>query len=294
MNYLGTVKSYTLYKVFVMKKSNSALTESITLSIIVLGSTWTLAIIYPSLREGLLGVNWLYIAIFFLLSLHLTAIITTIYLHRGESHRAVKFHPCVTHFFRFWMWLTTGISRRKWVATHHLHHKYTDTAKDPHSPVTFGLKNMFFYGIEITHLSRNDEMVRHFNDIRNNDFLEKHLYEKHAKKGPFVYFFLEFLAIGIWAVPVWSAQLIMETLIATFYVNGIAHSKGYTNFEVNNASKNVTRWGVFACGEELHNNHHANPTSACFSFRNDEFDLGWFYIKKLEALNLATVRVRKE
>ncbi|ARB93873.1 acyl-CoA desaturase [Legionella longbeachae] len=273
-----------------MKKSNSALIESIILSVIVLGCTWTLAIKYPSLGTGLLGINWLYISIFFLFSLHLTEIIMTIYLHRGESHRAVKFHPAVTHFFRLWMWLTTGISRRRWVAIHHLHHKYTDTEKDPHSPVIFGLRNMFFYGIEITHLSMNNEIVRNFNDIRDNDFLEKHIYEKYSNIGPFVFLFLEFLAIGIWAVPVWSAQMIMETFIATFYVNGIAHSKGYTNFEVDNTSKNVTRLGIFACGEELHNNHHANPASAQFSFRDDEFDLGWFYIRKLQSLNLATVR----
>ncbi|STY30750.1 stearoyl CoA 9-desaturase [Legionella wadsworthii] len=273
-----------------MKKSNSALIESIILSVIVLGLTWTLALKYPALREGLLGVNWIYISMFFVCSLHLTEIIMTIYLHRGESHRAVRFHPYVTHFFRFWMWLTTGISRRRWVAVHHLHHKYTDTEKDPHSPVVFGLKNMFFYGIEITHLSKDNEMVRNFNDIRDNDFLEKNLYEKYSNKGPFVFLLLQFLAIGVWAVPVWSLQMILETFIATFYVNGIAHAKGYTNFAVDNTSKNVTRWGVFACGEELHNNHHANPASAQFSFRKDEFDLGWFYIKRLESLNLARIR----
>ncbi|MCW8386646.1 fatty acid desaturase [Fluoribacter dumoffii] len=255
---------------------------------IILG-TWIIALLSPTLREGILGVNWWYISIFLLITLHITLTLQTIYLHRSETHRAVKFHPLLTHLFRFWLWLFIGAKRREWVAIHHLHHKYTDTPKDPHSPVINGLFKMLLYGLEVVHEAKKSDSVRTF-EIHDYDFLEKNLYEKHAEKGPILLLCLEVLALGIWAVPLWSIQIILVSIITTFYINGMAHTVGYRSYNTNDNSKNICRLGVLGCGEELHNNHHANPASANFSHRKDEFDLGWFYIQKLVALKLASVR----
>ncbi|WP_392538046.1 acyl-CoA desaturase [Legionella sp. 227] len=255
---------------------------------IIIG-TWIIAFLYPNFRAGILGVNWWYISIFLLIFVHLTLTLQTIYLHRSETHRAVEFHPLLIHFFRFWLWLSVGIKRREWVAIHHLHHKYTDTTNDPHSPVVHGLFKMLFYGLEIVNEAKNNEMVRTFK-VRNYDALEKNLYEKHSDKGPILLLCIEILAIGIWAIPLWSIQIILVSIITTFYINGMAHSVGYKSYDTNDHSKNICRIALLGCGEELHNNHHASPASAKFSHKKDEFDLGWFYIQKLSALKLATIR----
>jgi stearoyl-CoA desaturase (delta-9 desaturase) len=250
---------------------------------------WIIAFSHPNLRDGILGINWWYVSLFMLVTLHLTLTLETIYLHRSQTHRAVEFHPLLTHFFRLWLWLSAGIKRREWVAIHHLHHKYTDTINDPHSPLVHGLPKMLLYGLEVVHEAKKNEMVRTFK-VRDYDFLEKNLYEKHSQKGPLVLLLLEVLAIGIWAIPLWSIQIVLVSVITTFYVNGVAHTVGYTNFKTNDNSKNVFRWGILGCGEELHNNHHANPASAKFAYKKNEFDLGWFYIQRLAALKLAKVR----
>ncbi|QRN03967.1 fatty acid desaturase [Legionella sp. MW5194] len=253
---------------------------------------WLLCLILPPLSQGLIGFNIWAFFIFLFFTVHLSLLTISIYLHRAETHRALKFHPVITHFFRFWLWLATGTNRKEWVAIHRLHHQDPDGKKDPHSPVNISIKVLFTSGIEIYNSAKNQDIVKQLGVIRNDDFLEKHLYGKFSMAGPLLLLLLYIVFIGIWGIPLWFLQMILQIILQASVINGLGHYYGYRNFDTQDNSHNLTRFGLFIVGEELHNNHHGDSSSCKFSVKSNEWDLGWFYILTLQYLGLATLKKR--
>jgi fatty-acid desaturase len=253
---------------------------------------WGLAFKYPQIANGLIGSNLFYCLLYLTVALHVTLITISIYLHRSETHRVVIFHPVIRHFFRFFLWLFTGTDRKEWVAVHRLHHQNPDTEKDPHSPVVYGIKKLFTHGVELYNNAKTAENVAKYGCISDVDVLEKRLYGEHSIKGPIVLLFIQILLIGLWAIPLWTIQMALQIIIQATFINGFGHLTGYRNFNTEDNSHNITKWGVLISGEELHNNHHESPASAKFSYRSDEVDLGWFYICLLKKLGLATIKLK--
>ncbi|QRN03978.1 hypothetical protein GH742_08920 [Legionella sp. MW5194] len=255
---------------------------------------WLVCMVFPPLSQGFIGINvWAFLIILFF-TVHLSLLTISIYLHRSETHRALKFHPVITHLFRFWLWLATGTNRREWVAIHRLHHQDPDGKNDPHSPVNLGIKTLFLSGIEIYNSAKTEENVKQLGVIRNDDFLERHLYGKFSMAGPLVLMLIYIAFFGIWGVPLWFLQMILQIILQASVINGLGHYYGYRNFDTQDNSHNLTRFGLFIMGEELHNNHHGNPSSCKFSYQSNEWDLGWFYILILEYLGLATLKKQKQ
>jgi len=222
---------------------------------------------------------------------HVTIAAVTIYLHRHQSHRALDLHPVVSHFFRFWLWLTSGMVTREWVAVHRKHHAKCDTAEDPHSPVIFGIKQVLFDGVELYRRETNNaETLAKYGQNTPDDWLERHLYTRHAMSGIAVLLIAELALFGPIGLTIWAVQMLWIPLFAAGVINGVGHFWGYRNHATRDASRNILPWGILVGGEELHNNHHAHAASAKLSNRWWEFDLGWAYIRLLETLRLATVR----
>ncbi len=253
---------------------------------------WCLALLYPPVIQGLIGINLWWSILYLVLACHFTMIVISIYLHRSETHRAVKFHPAVRHVFRFWLWLVTGASRCEWVAVHRAHHQATDTENDPHSPIIHGLKTLFTSGFELYHKAKSDQVVEKYGIISDNDYLEKHWYSKYSTMGPIILLVIEMILIGIWAIPLWTLQMILQIIFQASVINGLGHYLGYRNFNTKDNSHNVTSFGLFIAGEELHNNHHQYPASAKFSFYSNELDIGWVYILLLKKLGLARIKLK--
>ncbi|WP_295540908.1 fatty acid desaturase [uncultured Thiohalocapsa sp.] len=222
---------------------------------------------------------------------HLTIIAVTIYLHRAQAHRALHLHPAVAHVFRFWLWLTTGMVTRQWVAVHRKHHAHCETAQDPHSPQVLGLKTVFWRGAELYMAAgRNaDDMVRYGHGTPD-DWLERNVYSRFSWHGVGLMLVLDLLLFGVYGLTVWAVQMLWIPILAAGVVNGVGHYWGYRNFETTDAATNILPWGVLIGGEELHNNHHAFPSSARLSMRRWELDVGWLYIRSLSALRLARVK----
>nr|HAT8714539.1 acyl-CoA desaturase [Legionella jordanis] len=214
----------------------------------------------------------------------------TIYLHRYQTHRALKLHPVVSHFFRFWLWLTTGMVTAEWVAIHRKHHATTDVKGDPHSPKVFGIKKVFWQVPELYRdMAKDKDLIKKYSHGTPDDFIERKLYSRHNKKGILLMFFIDLLLFGSIGITIWAIQMMWIPLSAGV-INGIGHFRGYRNFECPDASTNVFPFGLFIGGEELHNNHHAFASSAKFSMKWWEVDLGWFYIRCLSLLGLAQVK----
>ncbi len=225
-----------------------------------------------------------------LLLTHVTIAAVTIYLHRHQSHRALDLHPLVSHFFRFWLWLSTGMVTREWVAIHRKHHAKVDTAEDPHSPQQLGIGTLLARGTELYRAeARNAETLERFGRGTPDDWLERKLYSRHAGLGIGLMLAIDVLLFGPLGLTVWAVQMIWIPLFAAGVINGIGHWAGYRNHECDDASRNIVPWGILIGGEELHNNHHAFANSARLSNQWWEFDLGWFYIRVLAALGLARV-----
>jgi stearoyl-CoA desaturase (delta-9 desaturase) len=232
---------------------------------------------------------WGYIAVALILT-HLTIVSVTVFLHRHQAHRALDLHPLLSHFFRFWLWLTTGMVTREWVAIHRKHHAKCETEEDPHSPQTRGLKQVLWRGAELYRQeARNRQTLEQYGRGTPDDWLERHLYRRYNFLG--VSLLLPTLAIlfGPIGVTIWAIQMLWIPFWAAGVINGIGHYWGYRNFEIPNTSTNILPWGLLIGGEELHNNHHAFASSAKFSVRWWEFDLGWFYIRLFSWLGLARV-----
>ncbi|MCU7828605.1 MAG: fatty acid desaturase [Candidatus Thiodiazotropha sp. (ex Myrtea sp. 'scaly one' KF741663)] len=243
------------------------------------------------LLTGLLDLSlWGYLVLTLILT-HITIVSVTVFLHRHQAHRALELHPILSHFFRFWLWLTTGMVTREWVAIHRKHHAKCETADDPHSPQTRGINEVLWRGAELyQHEAANQETLERYGKGTPDDWLEHRIYTPHHVLG--VSFLLVALLIlfGPAGVAIWAIQMIWIPFWAAGVINGIGHYWGYRNFEIPNASTNIVPWGLLIGGEELHNNHHAYASSAKFSIRWWEFDLGWLYIRLFSLLGLAQVQ----
>ena len=215
----------------------------------------------------------------------------TLYLHRDQSHGGLQLHPVLRHLFRFWLWFSSGVVTREWVAVHRRHHAYADMEGDPHSPLIFGLKRVVFEGYELYSASAGDPMIlKHYGKGTPDDWLERNLYGRYSNFG-IVLFSLTFLILfGVPAIVMVVVHLSAQPLFAGGVVNGLGHAVGYRSFEMPSTATNLVPWGVLLGGEELHNNHHAFPRSARFAVQPWEFDIGWFCICVFRRLGLARVR----
>ena len=240
---------------------------------------------------GLLNLPWWGVALYTFICTHITIVAVTVFLHRHQAHRALELHPIVSHFFRAWLWLTTGMETREWAAVHRKHHAKCETAEDPHSPVMFGLKKVLFEGAELYRAESKDlETIERYGKGTPDDWLELNLYRKYSARGIFLNLFLNVLFMGVPGLIVWAIQMAWIPMFAAGVVNGIGHYFGYRNFECHDAATNIIPFGILIGGEELHNNHHTFPTSAKLSYKWYEFDVGWMYIKILSMLGLAKVK----
>jgi stearoyl-CoA desaturase (delta-9 desaturase) len=242
--------------------------------------------------SGLLNFSWWGDVIAGLILVQITIAAVTIYLHRCQAHRALDVHPIVSHFFRAWLWMTTGMITKEWAAIHRKHHAKCETKDDPHSPQILGINRVLWGGVVLyVKESHNPETMTRYGHGTPDDWMERNVYTPLNKWGIVVTLLIDVLLFG--AVPgfvIWGAQMLWIPFWAAGVVNGLGHWWGYRNFVTEDASTNMTPWAAWIGGEELHNNHHAYPTSAKFSLRWYEFDLGWFYITILSSLGLATVR----
>ena len=240
---------------------------------------------------GLLSASWWQIAIYALVSTHVTISAVTIFLHRSQAHRALDLHPLVSHFFRLWLWLGTGMVTKEFVAIHRKHHAKCETEEDPHSPQTRGIKALLLTGVELYRAeSHNAETMVKFGHGTPDDWIERNLYTRYSWQGVGVMLLLNVALFGAAGLVVWAVQMVWIPWWATGVINGLGHWWGYRNFESPDASTNVSPWGILIGGEELHNNHHTYPTSAKFSIKPYEFDVGWMYIRAMEMVGLARVK----
>jgi stearoyl-CoA desaturase (delta-9 desaturase) len=222
---------------------------------------------------------------------HITIACVTLFLHRGQAHKSVEFHPVIEHFMRAWLWLTTGMVTKQWVAIHRKHHRYSDRAGDPHSPHVYGIGRVFFKGAWLYHAASKDkDMVSTYGRGTPADWVERNIYTAHSRLGIGLVLVLNTVMFGWWGPVIWGIQMIWIPLWAAGVINGLGHWAGYRNGETRDLSRNLVPWGIVVGGEELHNNHHLDPASARLSRRWWEFDIGWMYIYILKNLRLATVK----
>ena len=243
------------------------------------------------LSQGLMPLPWWGYVVVAVALTHVTIASVTIYLHRCQAHRGLDLHPIASHFFRFWLWLTTGMVTKEWVAIHRKHHAKVETAEDPHSPQTRGIKTVLLTGAELYRVeSRNSETLEKYGLGTPDDWLERNIYARHSWEGVGLMLVINFMLFGPIGLTIWAVQMAWIPVTAAGIINGIGHYWGYRNFSCEDASRNIVPWGIIIGGEELHNNHHAYGTSAKLSSRWYEIDLGWVYIRTLEAFKLAKVR----
>ncbi|AZV93537.1 fatty acid desaturase [Kerstersia gyiorum] len=243
------------------------------------------------LSGGLLQASWWQILIATLVMTHITIVCVTVFLHRSQTHRGLDLHPAIAHFFRFWLWMTTGMVTKEWVAIHRKHHARCEREGDPHSPMLFGIWKVLFRGAELYRQeSENQETMAKFGHGTPNDWLERNVYAKHSALGILIMLGIDLLLFGVVGLTVWAVQMAWIPFWAAGVVNGIGHYWGYRNFASPDTSTNVFPWGIIIGGEELHNNHHAHASSAKFSSQWYEFDIGWVYIRMMQAVGLAKVR----
>jgi len=222
---------------------------------------------------------------------HFTILGVTIFLHRAQAHRALDLGPVPAHFFRFWLWLTTGMVTKEFVAVHRKHHAKCETEEDPHSPQTRGLKALLLTGVELyRNEAKNRETIAKYGLGTPDDWIERNLYTRFSWQGVALMLIINLALFGAIGATIWAIQMVWIPVWATGVINGIGHYWGYRNFEAQDASTNVSPWGILIGGEELHNNHHTYPTSAKFSVKSFEFDVGWGYIRAFEMLGMAKVR----
>jgi stearoyl-CoA desaturase (delta-9 desaturase) len=226
-----------------------------------------------------------------LVMVQITIACVTLYLHRSQAHRGVTFHPVIEHVMRFWLWLTTGMVTRQWVAIHRRHHQKSDQAGDPHSPQVYGIRQVLFGGAFLYHAASKDtEMVEKLSHGTPTDWVERNVYSKHSRLGITLLLLINLLCFSWWGFLVWGIQMIWIPFFAAGVINGLAHWWGYRNTATADTSTNLIPWAVWIGGEELHNNHHADGANPKFTQKWWEFDIGWMYICILRTLGLATLR----
>jgi stearoyl-CoA desaturase (delta-9 desaturase) len=242
------------------------------------------------LNGGLLGLNWWQLVLATLALTHVTIAAVTIFLHRSQAHRGLDLHPIVSHFFRLWLWLTTGMQTKEWVAIHRKHHAKCETEDDPHSPQTRGLKTVLWQGAELYQAeAKNRETLARYGHGTPDDWLERNVYSRFTWEGVAIMLGIDLVLFGAAGLAIWAVQMAWIPFFAAGVINGLGHFWGYRNYDAPDASTNISPWGILIGGEELHNNHHTFPTSARLSSKWYEFDIGWAYIRILAALGLAKV-----
>ena len=243
------------------------------------------------LLNGLLHATGWQIVIYTLIVTHITIAGVTIFLHRCQAHRALDLHAIPSHFFRFWLWLTTGMVTKEWAAIHRKHHAKCETEEDPHSPVTRGIDKVVYEGAELYRIeARNTETIEKYGHGTPDDWIERNVYTKRSALGVSMLLVINILLFGVLGLSVWAVQMMWIPVTAAGIINGIGHFWGYRNFNCKDASTNILPWGIIIGGEELHNNHHTYGTSAKLSSKWYEFDIGWMYITILSFFGLAKVK----
>ena len=241
--------------------------------------------------EGLVPLPWWGYVLVALAFTHITIAAVTIFLHRYQAHRALELHPVIAHFFRAWLWLTTGMNTKGWTAVHRKHHAAVETEDDPHSPQVHGIGEVLGKGTELYRVNASDSAIlAQYGYATPDDWIERRLYSPHSSAGIALMFLIDVVLFGPLGITIWAVQMIWIPLFAAGIINGVGHWRGYRNFETPDASTNIMPWGIVIGGEELHNNHHAFSGSAKFSTRRWELDLGWIYIRLLSICGLADVR----
>ena len=245
-----------------------------------------------TLFSGVFDLSFWELVVVALVLTHITIAGVTIYLHRCQAHRALDLHPVIAHFFRFWMWLTTGMVTKEWAAIHRKHHAKVETAEDPHSPQIHGISKVLWTGVIMyVKESKVKETMERYGHGTPDDWMERNVYSSHAKLGVTLMALIDIVLFGpVAGMLVWATQIAWIPFWAAGVINGVGHWFGYTNFKVADASRNIVPWGILIGGEELHNNHHAYGTSAKLSNRWYEFDIGWMYIRMMEMCGLAHVK----
>jgi stearoyl-CoA desaturase (delta-9 desaturase) len=222
-----------------------------------------------------------------LIATHITIICVTLYLHRGQAHRGIEFHPILSHFMRFWLWLTTGMVTKEWVAVHRKHHSNTDRPGDPHSPYNEGLLKMLYAGAWLYAKAAQDkDMVKIYGTGTPDDWMEKNVYSKHSKVGITLLLIFNTLLFNGWGIVIWLIQMAWIPFWAAGVVNGVGHCIGYRNWKTKDKSKNIIPIGIIIGGEELHNNHHNSPASVKLSNKWYEFDIGWMWLNIFKLMRL--------
>ena len=243
------------------------------------------------LSHGYLSWTWWQILVFTLVATHITIAGVTIFLHRCQAHRALDLHPIMSHFFRFWLWLTTGMVTKEWAAIHRKHHAKCETIDDPHSPQVLGIGTVLSRGAELYKKeSHNQETLDKFGHGTPDDWLERNIYAKCSWQGVALMLIIDVFLFGAIGLTVWAVQMLWIPITAAGIINGIGHFWGYRNYDCEDAATNIFPWGILIGGEELHNNHHTFATSAKLSSKWYEFDIGWMYIQILSAFGLAKVK----
>jgi len=239
---------------------------------------------------GLLNLNFWEYALVTLIMVQTTIMAVTLYLHRDAAHRSLDLHPALRHFFRLWIWMSSGMLTKEWVAVHRKHHSFSDEPGDPHSPVVFGLRKVLLEGRELyTEEASKPETLEKYGRGCPDDWVERNVYSRYWNFGIILMVLIDLVLFGVPGIIIIAIQMISMPLLAAGVINGLGHHTGYRNFECEDAARNITPWGFLVGGEELHNNHHAFPSSAKFSVQSWEFDIGWFYIRVLESFGLAKV-----
>lgn len=229
--------------------------------------------------------------LYLLISTHITIVSVTLFLHRGQAHRGIEFHPALSHFMRLWLWLTTGMVTKEWVAIHRKHHRYSDGPGDPHSPIVFGIWRVLFSGVLLySEASKDEKMVNQYGVGTPDDWLEKNIYSKYSVHGVLLLLIFNTLIFNGWGIVIWLIQIAWIPFHAAGVINGIGHWFGYRNGNTQDNSRNIVPWGIWIGGEELHNNHHLNPSSVKLSRMKWEFDIGWMWLKIFMFLKLASLK----
>ena len=243
------------------------------------------------LAHGAWSLNWWQVVLFTLLLTHITMISVTIYLHRHQAHRSLDLHPLPAHFFRFWLWLTTGQVTKEWASIHRKHHAKCETVDDPHSPQIYGIRKVLFEGAELYRAeSKVKETMDRYGHGTPDDWIERNLYTRYSWQGVGLMMIVNLYLFGALGLSVWAVQMMWTPIMAAGIINGAGHFWGYRNFEAPDSSTNISPWGILIAGEELHNNHHTYPTSAKLSVKPYEFDIGWMYISLLQMAGLAKAK----
>lgn len=250
-----------------------------------------LNLVVDFLSQGAWNLSWWQLILFTLAMTHVTMISVTVFLHRHQAHRALSLHPIASHFFRFWLWLTTGQVTKEWAAVHRKHHARCEQPEDPHSPHIHGIRTVLLQGAELYRIeSRNQETLARFGQGTPDDWMERNVYARFSWQGVALMMIIDITLFGAAGLAVWAVQMAWTPVMAAGIINGAAHYWGYRNFEAPDASTNISPWGILIAGEELHNNHHTYPSSAKLSVKRYEFDIGWMYIRLLQMARLASVK----